>query len=334
MKISYIIAIGAFALASCNKKLEAPSPGLGVTTAANNGSVTNNFTAGDTVNFKFTGDPNVITFYSGEVGRRYQYVGRTDAAGDAQLQFSSQLANGTQAGSLSLLISSDFKGVALKTVAGVLVRDTATTNANIAAATWTDITGRATLPTSTGAAVPSSVIDLADFAKQGKPVYIAFKYDAVSGSVQNKWTITNFMINNVLTDNTSYLIASLNSPAKPITNYGVTSFSPGWAVSYDPTKDANNYAWTYTDGTSLVITGAATAATATASAEAWAVSGPIDLNKVTPDAGVGIKSIIAQLPAYKYVYAQAGTYNAVFVASNATVDQSKIVVQQVQLTVH
>jgi len=334
MKISYIIATCAFtlALSACNKKQVVPSLSFNVTAASNKGVVTNSFSAGDSVNFKFTGDPNNITFYSGEVGKRYQYVGRTQAAGDPQLQFSSLLANGAQTGSLSLLISTNFAGVALKTVAGVAVRDTATTNANIAAATWTDITSRATFATN-ATATASGIVDLADFAKQGLPIYVAFKYNATSGTIQNKWTITNFLINNVLSDGTSYIIANLNSPAKPVTNYGNTSFSPGWAVSFDPAKDANSYAWAYTDGTSLVITGATTAAAATASAEAWAITGPINLSKVTPDMGVGIKTIIAQLSSYRYVYSQSGSYNAVFVSSNTTADDSKALVQQLPLTI-
>jgi len=333
MKFLYIIAISALALTACSKKQEVSSPAFSVTAVKNNGNTVASFAPGDTVNFKFTGNPNVITFYSGEVGKRYQYATRTQAAGTAQLQFSSQLANGTQANSLSLLVSSDFKGIALKTLAGVSVRDTTTTNANIAAATWTDITSRATLAASIGVAVPSGVIDLSDFAKQGKPVYIAFKYNAVAATIQNKWTITNLAINNVLSDGTSYTIANLNSPLKPLANYGNISYSPGWAVSFDPAKNTNNYAWTYADGTSLVITGASTAGAATASAEAWAITGPVDLSKVTPDVGVAIKSIIATLSAYSYSYSQAGNYNAIFVATNITATDSKTIVQQVPVTV-
>lgn len=328
MKIPYIIAICALALAACNKKQEVPSPDFNVTGVKEMGSAA----TGDTVSFQFSGNPNVITFYSGEIGRRYQYVGRTQAAGTAQLQFSSQLNSGAQANSLSLLASTDFKGVALKTLAGVLVRDTATTNSNIAAATWIDITSRAIIPTVAGAAaVPSGVIDLSDFAKQGIPVYIAFKYNAVAGSIQNKWTISGLAVTNTLSDGTNYTIASLNSPAKPITNYGNVTSGPGWATSYDPAKNANGYNWVYTDGTSLVITGAATAATAPA--EAWAITGPVDLSKVTPDAGVPIKSIIAKLGTYNYSYSQAGTYNAVFVATNTTADDAKTIVKQIPVTV-
>ncbi|WP_345949742.1 DUF5017 domain-containing protein [Mucilaginibacter sp. PAMB04274] len=317
----------------CSKKNEAEPISFDVTTTKVNGTSTSAFGRQDTVIFKFSGNPDMITFYSGEVGKRYEYISRTNATGTPQLQFSSLRANGSQAGSLSLLISTDFKGAKAGLVNGVFTRDTAGTNANIAAATWTDITGRATLSTGAAAAVSSGTINLSEFSK-GQPVFLAFKYTAAPGSIQNKWTITNFAITNVLSDNTSYTIANLNGPASAISNYGVNTFGPGWAVSFDPAKNTNNIGWVYTDKTSLVITGAATAAAATAGVEAWAITGPIDLTRVTPDAGTSIKNITAKLPSYQYNYAAPGKYNAVFVAVNATSDESRSLNRTASLTVN
>lgn len=213
------------------------------------------FSSKDTVQFSFTGNPDIITYYSGEVGKRYVYANRISAAGTPQLQFSTIRANGAQANSLSVLVSTDFKGVVANTVYGVLIRDTVNTNANIAAATWTDITSRATLSTGATTAVASGVVDLSDFLTSGKPVYIAFKYNAVAGSIQNKWTVSGVTVNNVLADGTTYTIANLNASTTSFTNYGNTTYGPGWAVSFDPAKNANKYAWVYTDKTSLLITG-------------------------------------------------------------------------------
>jgi len=333
MRIRYFI-ITAFALAcmACNKNVAVMPVNFDVNTAKNNGTATTTFTTKDTVQYTFTGNPDVITFYSGEVGKRYDYAGRVNADGTPQLQFSTILANGTQASSLSLMVSSDFKGVATNTIYGVLTRDTATTNANIAAATWTNITSRATLSTGATTAVASGVVDLSDFSI-GKPIYIAFKYTATAGTIQNKWTVSALSVNNVLADGTTYAIANLYAPTTAFTNYGVNTYGPGWAVSYDVAKNANKYAWVYTDKTSLVITGATTAALATAPAEAWAVMGPIDLTRVTPDVGTGIKGITATLASYSYTYTTAGTYNAAFVASNNTDGGSSSVVKKVALTI-
>jgi hypothetical protein len=83
---------------------------------------------------------------------------------------------------------------------------------------------------------------------------------------------------------------------------------------------SNTFTWVVSAGTSLVITGAATAALATADSEAWTVMGPVDLTKVTPDVGVAIKGITLPLPSYTYQYAKPGNYKATFIAGNATRD--------------
>lgn len=336
MRTQHIIIITAllFACIACNKQTDVKPVSFDVSSTRLNGTPGTSFSNTDTVNFVFNGNPDIITFYSGKTGKRYDYKDRTSATGIPQLQFSTIRANGSQANSLALMVSSDFQGIVTKTIYGVLTRDTATTNANIAAATWTDITSRATLSTGGTTAVSSGIIDLTDFVNQGKPVYIAFKYNATAGSIQNKWTISMLLLNNVLSDGTTYTIASLNGPTTAITNYGNTTYGPGWAVSFDPAKDANKYAWVYTDKTSLVITGATTVAAATAPAEAWAIMGPVDLTRVTPDFGVGIKAISARLAFYQYKYSAAGTYNAVFVASNNTIDGSSVIVKKTSLTIN
>ncbi|MET4141341.1 DUF5017 domain-containing protein [Pedobacter sp. UYP1] len=330
----FFIAALTLAAASCSKKDEVkPVSSFTVQATTRNGSSGTSFALGDTTNFAFTGNPDIITFYSGEPGKNYEYRTRVKAAGIPQLKFSNLRAGGPQAGSLSLLVSSDFKSVVLRTAAGVQVRDTSATNANIAGATWTDITSRALLSTGAAAAVASGTIDLSDFSKDGKPVYIAFKYLAVAGTIQNKWTISALTLNNVLADGSTYTNASLNGPTKAISNYGNSTYGPGWAVSYDPSKNLNKLGWVYTDGTSLVITGAATAAAATAPAEAWAIMGPIDLSRVTPDAGLAIKNISATLSSYQYKYTAAGSYNSVFVAANSTADESATKETTVQIIV-
>jgi hypothetical protein len=335
MRIQHIIITALlFASIACNKQTDVKPVTFDVSSTKLMGTPATSFSSTDTVNFAFTGNPDIITFYSGEIGKKYENKDRVTAAGIPQLQFSTIRANGVQTSSLAVMVSSDFKGIVANMIYGVFTRDTATTNANIAAATWTDITSRATLSTGGTTAVPSGLIDLSDFATQGKPVYVAFKYVASVGSIQNKWTISALSLNNVLPDGSAYTIASLNGPITAITNYGVTTYGPGWAVSFDPAKDANKYAWVYTDKTSLVITGASTVAAATAPAEAWAIMGPIDLSRVTPDMGVGIKAISARLASYQYKYSTAGTYNAVFVASNNTIDGTSSVVKKIVLTIN
>jgi hypothetical protein len=334
-----IIPIKYFSIAAlllvcigCNKKTEVKPVDFDVTSTTLGGAASTKFALKDTVKFAFAGNPDIITFFSGEMGKRYEFATRTNAAGTPNLQFSSLRATGTQANSLQVLVSTDFKGVVTNSVYGSAIRDTAATTANIAAASWTDITSRATLSTGAATAVASGVINLSDFSK-GQPVYIAFKYTASAGGIQNKWTISALSVNNVLADGTTYTIANLNGPTTSFTNYGNITYAPGWAVSYDPAKNVNKYAWVFTDKTSLVITGATTAALATAGAEAWAIMGPVDLTRVTPDAGMSLKVISARLPSYQYNYASTGSFNSVFVASNNTADGTSAIVKTLPVTI-
>lgn len=276
---------------------------------------------GDTAKFSFTGKPDVITFYSGEVGKRYMYRNRTTAEGTPLLRFRTIRANGAQTNSLSVMVSDNFEGV--------LVKDTPTTVNRIGSAAWTDITARATLSTGAAAAVASGNIDLSDFSAKGKPVYIAFKYQGLAGSIQNKWTIDSFTVKNVLADGTSYEIANMNAGNISYNNYGVPCFSPG----YSAFRVMNSYYWVV-NTTSLVITGATSAGAATA-AEAWVLLGPVDLKKVTPDMGVQVKNTSQKAEEVRpiYQYPAAGVYNAVFAGGKVSIDDNEYTTKSFQITV-
>jgi hypothetical protein len=256
------------------------------------------------------------------MGKRYEYRNRTSADGTPLLRFRTIRANGSQANSLALLISDNFDGV--------ITSDTATTIGRIKNAAWTDITARATLSAGAAAAVSSGNIDLSDFSAQGKPVFIAFKYLGYTGSAQNKWTIDSFSVKNMLADGTSYITANMNDYNISYTNYGVASFSPGFSTY----KVSSVYNWTISSST-LVITGAASAGAATAAAEAWVVMGPLDLKKVTPDAGIPVKNTTQKAGDvnYSYMYAATGQYNVVFAGGKISVDESEYTPKSFQITV-
>ena len=311
----YLSALALFAFAAC-RKLSLDAINFGVNADSTS------YQPGSPTTFTLYGNPDNITFFSGERGHRYQYRSRVSALGTPVLQFSSALNSGVQPNSLHLMISANFKGVA----AG----DTVTTVSNIGAAGWTDITSRAVLGTGT-TATASGAVNLSDYADSGSSVYIAFRYLAVSGSIQDKWTITGLTVTNTLPDASVYTIANLVANNTPITsNYGgATTFSPGWVTF----PVSNTYPWTVTAGTSLVIAGAATAAAATANAESWVIMGPLNLQKVTPDMGVAIKTMTAALPSYVYTYAAPGTYAAIFVASNYNVDRSDSINRSINIVI-
>ncbi|WP_316816097.1 DUF5017 domain-containing protein [Pedobacter nyackensis] len=333
------ILAGMLVLTACDKTLEEKQVTLDVISTNVKGQTSSSFTENDTIVYKFSGLHEVITYYSGEPGKRYEFKDRTSAKGTPKLKFNSQRANGAQANALKLLISSDFQGVVAKskTSKGVVTQDTAGTMANILKANWKDITDRAAWPTNT-AVLNSGDIDLSDFADQGKPVFIAFKYKVAAGTAQDKWTISTLSLNNYLPDNSVYTQANFAAANQNITNYGVNIPGLGWLSTFDPDNNVKKYRWVYTaaigTGGSLVITGAANAPAATDAAEAWAIMGPIDLRKVSPDAGSPIKDINKILESYSVLPTyKEGEYTATFVASNTTVKGTSVAVKQLPVKI-
>ena len=305
MRFSYILVTGVLmlSLAACHKSLSVQSPSFGV--SADSAS----YNPGSTVHFSFTGNPDNLVFYSGTWGNRYGYSARlSDTSGVDTLSFTSAttaVANGT----LSLLVSSDWNGNKDST--------------DLRAATWTDISSRASWATGT-AATYSGTINLSDFKTAGKPVYLAFRYTAAGGSAQSKWTISGLTLKHKPTGDTAYTIANLSNtiPVYTLATPPLVA-SPGW-----DTLNAVNGGFTWspaiaaTSTTSLVITGNTNAATAVP-AESWTIAGPIDLTRVLHDVPTAVvKNVTTNLmqlsPPFTYVYTLPGTYNAVFVGINAT----------------
>ncbi|MBS1565489.1 MAG: DUF5017 domain-containing protein, partial [Bacteroidetes bacterium] len=69
MRLQHIFLFAATGclLAACSKSLSTGEAAFGVTAEKTTLSL------GDTARFSFTGTPDVISFYSGEVGKRYDY---------------------------------------------------------------------------------------------------------------------------------------------------------------------------------------------------------------------------------------------------------------------
>jgi hypothetical protein len=134
----------------------------------------------------------------------------------------------------------------------------------------------------------------------------------------------------MLPDGTAYVNANMNSYNVSYANYGVTTFSPGFFAC----KVANNYNWSV-GATSLVITGATSAAAATAPAEAWVIMGPLDLKKVTPDIGIPVKNASQKADdlKYNYMYTATGKYNAVFTGGKISLRESQYTTKPVQIIV-
>ena len=292
MRNIYLLVATAilFAFASCNKTLKLDSVDLGVTTASTS------YNAGDTVNFMFSGQPDMITFYSGEPGHNYQYRERTIAQGSLQVQFTSYAQYGSQDSTLHLLASTDFNGNY--------------DSADIYKATWTDVTGQAIL--STGTDTASGIIDISADTAANKPVYFAFKYRGDTGTTQKTWTITNFQMNLLLADSSVTSVATMANAGWKGVN--IENGAAVWSISSSQLKIAGGNA-------------------SAAANEDWVITSPLITNKVSPDQGIAIKNITQKLPEFSYIYTKPGSYNATFVATSATADGVNTLVKTVPITI-
>ena len=302
-RLSFIILTGLTIIAvACTKNMEVPAPDFQVSLdPAKKVADTFTYRVGDTTRFQFSGKAGNIAFYSGEAGKRYAGRETSFRLGAVTLSFASKSEFGTQKNTLKVLATSKLAGLDSATVVN---------------AQWTDITSRLALATS-ATVVNSGTADLTDLvANENDSLFIAFRYDGVTGSTQRTWTITNYVVNNVLPEQ-SYSVSSLSTDASFWTRYGNV-----WApASARWTASAND----------LKITGGNASAPSNTS---WIISKPLYIGKLPPDVSTGIKSINEPEKAgYDYQYSTPGVYKATFVAFNHTLDEEKSVVRELIIKV-
>lgn len=292
-KLFYTLA-GALALAACDKdKVEMPAFEVQASSLT--------CKAGDTVRFSFRGNPDNITFYSGEPGHNYEFRKRTSAANDLQIEFSTLVRSGLIYPNLQLMVSNNFNGKA--------------TVEDLAAADWTDISERATF--SSGADnTQSGVVSLKDFTRPLKDtalIYVAFRYtDYKKPQGQNLWAVRTFSARNVSGDGVVTPLAVMSTG--------------GWQQ-----VDVRNpvRTWTITTAQLLMQNSSATVD----DNEDWVISKGFNPWQIAPDAGTALKNVSTVLDGHSYVYHEPGTYKAVFEASAVRYNGEKRLTREITLTI-
>jgi hypothetical protein len=290
-------------LGTACKKMQVETPDLEVTLS----NVT--LKAGDTAKFDLRGYADYVSFYSGETGRNYD---RKDSfsreGGSPEFQFSTAVsAPGTgitTGNSLSILVSTDFSGTYDAT--------------SVNSATWTNITSRTTLATTT-TTVASPIANLNDLKVEGKPMYVAFRYQSATPTLrQRQWTISAFQFRTKFSDGTQYAHAASNADAV-FTPVGIAGDSATWVAGTTLTHVGLNANYPADDD--------------------WAISKAFDLSKASSDAAgvVTLKNytLTGNIPQqFRWRYATAGIYKAVFVIKNATIESNKEVKKEFTITVN
>ena len=344
--IKYLLFLSVFVACKKYDAIETPS-GFDVTTT----KLT--YKVGDSVLFNFSGQPDEITFYSGESGKQYINLGRTSATGINKLIFQSSMQQGVLPGndSLLLLISSNLKGY---------------DSASIVNATWTDITSRNTKwPTTLATSfVTSDSIDISDFNVKDS-INIAFRYLGKKNALnpQRKWQIQGFAVTNNLSDGTKYQLFSapfagaanassflytgwVQASLKNNTLPGFNAWNVGNAGSSAADKLNNSNGIAIKNAYPIQFDPGITVNND--DNDDWLITTKTSLKSVRPDAGVTIKNevnaafagleyVYNKIPGvyvrYLYRYTAPGVYNVTFVASNLNQTKIEKQVKTLQITI-
>ncbi|HMI02105.1 MAG TPA: DUF5017 domain-containing protein [Pedobacter sp.] len=267
-----------------------------------------NYAVNEPVIFNFTGTADIITFYSGQKGREFEFRERVKVKGIPQMSFKSNRQFGNTSPtvidtSLKIMTSTNFKGIY---------------NAEyVTMATWKNITDRAILPVVSRATpdVFSGVIDLSDQSTLDSSLYIAFKYNGSKTAFsQYQWIIKEISIDNKLEDGS---LANIK-----------TSATLSWAQVdiLNPTK-----IWTFAAAQITMTGGPANEP----DNEDWIISQPLELDRVQRSLGVAVRtSPLAKIPSYKFAgYSAPGTYKVTFEVLNANKFGSKAKIKEFLITV-
>lgn len=278
------------------------------------------FKVGEPVRFDFSGNPDFISFYSGERGNDYAYKDK-DRIVETEMTFSftSTTTSGTSGypnpARVPVCYSTDFSGEY--------------TEEAVRAATWIDITDRFDMPTNTGVTdMMSGDVNISElYPDDQTPLYFSYHYlveayDAAAaggkGNGRTQWSFKQTKFNGIAGESSTVL-------------YDLQS--AGWkivcAASYEGATSMPDI-----NSSRILLRSEFQPAI---DRECWAVSGPIakmDYINDGPDKGVGIKAMAeATLHSYQHTYTEPGEYTVVFVAANASVYGRKETVRSVKIEI-
>lgn len=267
----------------------------------------------DSVQFNFSGVPDNITFYSGEPENEYDKRNLFSSdEGTLTLQFNSASKPGaTLPRNISVLISTDFNGVY--------------DEASVKAATWTDITSRAKMPSNTASNsdVVSEIINLDDLKVKGKLMFFAFRYlsENPTTTAQRYWNMGRFALTNKVPGNGDFVLASTVEPAM----FQILEFQGAdnkWTIN---TGTAAQHRLVHTDN-----------AINKQPDDDWIISRGFDVFQTFAHIknAVNVKAISISMPnTFSWKYSAPGTYKASFIAQNGNKSVQREVVKEVTINI-
>lgn len=278
-----------------------------------------------TVNFHFTGDPDFITFYSGETGAEYANINRTELAENeitSELSFGTFAQYGFPEGTLRVYLATSFEGISKTDY----IKDIEAVNDYTG---WIDISDQCDLPTK---ASGTSEVTIPMNEYMGENLRIAFQYLTTDNSVvQSRWEINDLKIINTLTVDNSTTTLSAGSIGFTALDMYATSSSDAYVTATDKTSGKWNLA-SISSLSNPQMSIHSSSAGASLNHD-WLISGEFKLNGCDPDVGTGIKTITQRVTSHSHTYSSPREYTVTFIATNANMDHISQVIRELKIRV-
>ena len=275
--------------------------------------------AGTPVTFSFSGDPDFITFFSGEAGHEYSKKDLFEVPADeitSVLKFDNMPQYETIPNSLKLFVSTDFTGITGK--------DKVADSIMIVNHQWKEISSSAGF-SATSNTTNKSEINLNEYL--GKKLTIAFKYDPQQNTAtQPTWVLTDLLIENTL--KSSGTISQIKASAMGFKVIDMVSKTPYKNDGGSGVWDLRNI-----DKSPSVMRIQSSPSNQPIN-EDWLISNPILINSRPADKGVGIKKMSVDMESYNYTFNTSGTYTVTFVARNSNIEHFSEIIKVFVITVN
>lgn len=303
-----IISIISLFLFSCKSELTAP---LVFNVKIDNATVVVNDTLvvkKDTpLNFTFEGNPQFISYYSGETGKEFAYYNTSvipvSEFDSCLLKFdvTPNVVDGNIENTLSLFISDKFPGISGISSTPDFAKDSANIR-NSKEYNWTDLTTACQFPRTNNTKV-SVKLDMMPF--MSKNICFKFRYQTVRNDVdQPKWTVANLKIIRYQHGKVPFEIPASSLAFRQFDILNKTSaYAVFGAGVWSKSNPANIFINSTLAGNPLN--------------EDYLISTPIMINPLlTASTGDLVKNLSVYVDRYSYTYRTKGIYAATFLASN------------------
>jgi hypothetical protein len=313
-KFSIIILTLVLFISSCETEKLAPELSVSVNPSQIESIVSDTIVVkvNQPIEFQLSGNPDIITFFSGENAHAYINKDRLKAVGTPKLDFNYNSKSVTSAHKVDVLMSTDFSGHY--------------DSISIRTAKWDTLTPpdmKAYLNTAVPKAI--STIDLSKYA--ATPAFLAYRLVINSTARFSQPSFSGLLVRNYLSDGSfSAVVEGFNALGM---SFVTLSENGAWKSNYGGVILGNS-TWKLNANSIQISTQPIQGLTTDMFYandgrlhEIWAISKVLYLDATMPDTGISAKNMFEPVSNYKYTYTKTGVYTVTFVGS--TTDKSGVV---------